>query len=298
MLGQDTVRTEVSIKNGTAPLSMSPTIKQDLANDEVESNFGPLFDRIAKLGQAELSEAQVITELEKLGLLPAPDETPIWQQLTPADWLQLLRGIARYSPHMAFSLVEARAAREQHVSQIPHPWKDFHASEIGLITSGCLWHAWQATLQHAQTRPMFRRHLADFPAIRLRLLKVFLHILRADSWASLLATSQDFRTRRRAATTLRFVADQVRIETQLLCGGTGYMRESPYAKALNGLQKADTLLRTWPSAKSRIFVPLQIKIDVAVRAKLMQLEPEASQLLSALLVSVDAGKTRHFYHPC
>lgn len=298
MLSHHTLRAEVPFQSGTAALSMTPTIEQDQANDAIENHYAPLFDRIAKLGQAELSETQIVKELEKLGLLPAPDETPIWEELAQADWLHLLRGIARYSPHMAFSLVESRITREQQASQIRHFGESRHASEIGLITSTCLWHAWETTLQHAQTRPMFRRHLADFPAIRLRLLKVLLHILRADSWASLLATSQDFRTRRRAVTALRFVADQVRIETQLLCGGTGYMRESPYAKALSGLQKADALLRTWPSAKSRIFMPLQIKIDAAVRAKLTQLEPEAGQLLSALLLVLDSGKATSFYHPC
>lgn len=298
MLSHHILRAEVSFHSSTAPLSMTPTIEQDQANDAIENHYAPLFDRIAKLGQAELSETQIVKELEKLGLLPAPDETPIWEELAQTDWLQLLRGVARYSPHMAFSLVESRIAREQQASQIRHFGESRHASEIGLITSACLWHAWETTLQHAQTRPMFRRHLADFPAIRLRLLKVLLHILRADSWASLLATSQDFRTRRRAVTALRFVADQVRIETQLLCGGTGYMRESRYAKALSGLQKADALLRTWPSAKSRIFMPLQFKIDAAVRAKLTQLEPEAGQLLSALLLSLDSGKATSFYHPC
>lgn len=263
----------------------TPCLNEAACVNDTLDQYGPLFDRIAQLDRLHLSEQAIIQELEKLGLTPNGLETPIWHLLTQSDWLQLLRGIARYSPKFAFALAECRVTRSNQALKVLHnqPLKDISISEIAMLSSGCVWHAWETCMQHAQTRPMFRRHLADFPAIQLRLLKVLIQVLRVDEWASLLVGTQNLRTRKRASTALRYVADKVRIETQLICGGTGYMRESAYASALSALQVIDDLLRGLPSTDTRVFSPLQKKVDAALQAKLMRVAPDLIRILDPVV---------------
>lgn len=255
---------------------------QCLDGDTLNQQFAPLIDRIATLEGKELSEQEIRKELERLGLVDKYEQTPICQLLTTVEWLHLLRGMGRSAPRFAFTLVRLRRSQGKAESTFAsaRPRSDLTTAEFAQITSGCLWYAWETCLQHAETRPMFRRYLADFPAIRLRLLRVLINVLHADEWAALLVTTQSLRTRMRASAALRRVADNIRIETQLICGGTGYMRESPYARALTALKQADDLLRGLPMAHASVFLPLQKKIEFAVSTRLKCMNPQLAVLQS------------------
>ncbi len=253
-----------------------------IEGDVLNQQFAPLFDRIAALAGKELSEQEIHNELERLGLVDKFEETPICQLLTTVEWMHLLRGMARCAPHFVFKLVKLRHSEGKAHGTIVNklPRSDLSIAELAQITSGCLWHTWEICLQHAETRPMFRRYLADFPAIRLRLLRVLMDVLRADEWATLLATTQSLRMRMRANAALHRLADSIRIETQLICGGTGYMRESHYASALLALKRIDELLRDLPMSSATVFPPLQKKIELVVSARLENVNLQLAVLQS------------------
>jgi alkylation response protein AidB-like acyl-CoA dehydrogenase len=140
-------------------------------------------------------------------------------------------------------------------------WRD----RLALI-NGCLWRLWTVTVDHAESRPMFRRHLGDFPAVRLRLLLLLAELLRADELAERAAAASPSATsgRNSAATlmgALRRCAETIRVETQQICGGSGYMRESHYAQALVWLDWCDGLMRVGPIADGVLAEPLATEID-------------------------------------
>jgi alkylation response protein AidB-like acyl-CoA dehydrogenase len=113
------------------------------------------------------------------------------------------------------------------------------------VANGALWCLWNATAAHAESRPMFRRVLADFPVIRYRLLRALVAVLEAEEHAERAAADPDDGGSRAA---FRAACSQVRTETQQLCGGSGFMCESDYAVTLMALDECLRLLGLLPSA--------------------------------------------------
>lgn len=235
-----------------------------------DTSFQVLYDRIASLESGGIDSDAIVVELERLGLAATKGEIPIWNSWSKLEWFLLLRDIARCAPRFGFKLAELRAANvvgEGGASGHARS-ADLPLSDLAALMSGCLWKAWETTVEHAESRPMFRRNLADFPAIRLRLLTALVNVLRVDEWAMLLASAPSSRVSMRACSALRRLADTVRIETQQICGGTGFMRESKYARVLQVLRSCDDLLRRQAMSKAKHFRPLDKKIEDAVAARI------------------------------
>jgi alkylation response protein AidB-like acyl-CoA dehydrogenase len=141
-------------------------------------------------------------------------------------------------------------------------WRDRLA-----LASGCLWKLWTVTVEHAESRPMFRRHLGDFPMVRLRLLMLFAELLRADEVSERAAAASPMAGAELMGT-LRRCSEAIRVETQQICGGTGYMRESAYARTLTWLDWCDGLMRLGPIADGMLDDRLADEIDRRVAARL------------------------------
>ena len=141
-------------------------------------------------------------------------------------------------------------------------WRDRLA-----LVSGSLWKLWTVTVEHAESRPMFRRHLGDFPMVRLRLLMLLVEVLRADEVSERAAAAPPLAGAALMGT-LRRCSEAIRIETQQICGGTGYMRESAYARALACLEWCDGLMRLGPIADGVLDESLADEIDRCVAAQL------------------------------
>lgn len=149
-------------------------------------------------------------------------------------------------------------------------WRDRLA-----LANGCLWRLWSVAIEHAESRPMFQRQLGDFPVIRFRLLSLLLHLLRADELTERAAALPPTLSRLLDAPSdlagaLRLVAQDVRVETQQICGGSGYMRESEYAQALSWFDWCDTLLRQGPMAEGLLSRNLLLEIEASVTKRLSQ----------------------------
>ena len=147
-------------------------------------------------------------------------------------------------------------------SLISSLWRDRLA-----LVSGCLWRLWTVTVEHAESRPMFRRHLGDFPMVRLRLLILLAEVLRADEVSERAAAASPVAGAGLMGT-LRRCSEAIRVETQQICGGTGYMRESAYARALTWLDWCDGLMRLGPIADGGFDDRLADEIDRCVAARL------------------------------
>lgn len=104
--------------------------------------------------------------------------------------------------------------------------------DVPAMLSGILQRMWRQCASHAEQRPMFRRCLADFPVVQYRLLLAMADALRADEIAARAALSGFARFAPGHADLLYRLAQEIKIETQQLCGGSGYMKESPYAETL------------------------------------------------------------------
>ena len=141
-------------------------------------------------------------------------------------------------------------------------WRDRLA-----LVSGCLWRLWTVTVAHAETRPMFRRHLGDFPMVRLRLLMLLAEVLRADELSERAAAATPMAGAELLGA-LRRSSEAIRVETQQICGGTGYMRESTYARALAWLDWCDGLMRLGPIADGVLDDRLADEVGRCVAARL------------------------------
>lgn len=115
--------------------------------------------------------------------------------------------------------------------------------ELLAVASGALWRLWNAAAEHAEARPMFRRVLADFPVVRLRLLRALAAVLEAEEHARRAAVHPDDGAARAA---FHDACLRVRTDTQQLCGGSGYMRESAYAEPLQALDQCLRILGLLP----------------------------------------------------
>lgn len=121
-------------------------------------------------------------------------------------------------------------------------------AELAALLTGVLYRLWEQACVHAESRPMFRRRLADFPAIRWRLIGAMGDVLRADEVALRLARHPAAAGRHRHAGALRRLAQAVRVELQQVCGGTGYMQESAFADTLAWFDWCDSVARQVPSS--------------------------------------------------
>ena len=147
-------------------------------------------------------------------------------------------------------------------SLISSLWRDRLA-----LVNGCLWKLWTVTVEHAESRPMFRRHLGDFPMVRLRLLMLLAELLRADELSERAAAATPMPGAELMGA-LRRCSEAIRVETQQICGGTGYMRESAYARALTWLDWCDGLMRFGPIADGVLDDRLADEIERHVAARL------------------------------
>lgn len=156
------------------------------------------------------------------------------------------------------------------------------------LWSGILWRLLDCTTAHAAQRPVFRRTLADFPAIQARLSAAQARVLRAEELADCAARQWDPAT----AAHFRCEAEAIRIETQQICGGSGFMRESPYAQSLIWHEWCDEVLRqSWQQSEGLAchHADFRAQIDAAVRERLAPLF--ASVPHSALPLPLWAGVT-------
>lgn len=113
------------------------------------------------------------------------------------------------------------------------------------VASGTLWRLWDASVEHAEARPLFGRVLADFPVIRYRLLRALAAVMEAEEHARRVAAGPDDAV---ARTGFHATCLQVRMDTQQLCGGGGYMRASRYALTWQALEESMAILRLLPGA--------------------------------------------------
>lgn len=119
--------------------------------------------------------------------------------------------------------------------------------DLLVVASGTLWRLWNACAAHAESRPMFRRVLADFPVIRYRLLSALVAVLEAEEHADRAVADHD---EGRPLAAFRAACLRVGTETQQLCGGSGFMRESDYAASLLQLDDCLRALGPLPTAAS------------------------------------------------
>jgi alkylation response protein AidB-like acyl-CoA dehydrogenase len=110
--------------------------------------------------------------------------------------------------------------------------------DLAAVLAGCLRRAWRQARDHAETRPMFKRHLADFEDIRYRLIRLSAALSDAEALAG------DANGRSLAALTA--LADEARDELQQIAGGTGYMADSAFAESVWWLDWLDRALRAGP----------------------------------------------------
>lgn len=168
----------------------------------------------------------------------------------------------------------------------------FRRDRLALI-SGCLWQLWTVTVDHAETRPMFRRCLGDFPAIRIRLLLLLAQLLRADALieraaAATLPAGLEPHLQAGLMGALRRCAGAIRTDTQQICGGSGYMRESRYAQALDWLDWCDGLMRLGPISDAALADGVAAEIDRSAARRLAGAGIGAQQ--SAMLLPPPAGR--------
>jgi alkylation response protein AidB-like acyl-CoA dehydrogenase len=155
-------------------------------------------------------------------------------------------------------------------------------TDVPLLLAGALRRLWELAAQHAETRPMFRRHLADFPVIQLRLLASMVEVMRAEQIALGLARNPARCFALGHASALRRKAQAVCIETQQICGGTGYMRNSAFAQTLAWIDWCDGARNLAPVGDAALSVYELADIDAGVMRQLTALGMPADQV-SALL---------------
>ena len=154
--------------------------------------------------------------------------------------------------------------------------------DVPLLLAGMLRRIWELAAQHAESRPMFRRHLADFPVIQLRLLASMVEVMRAEQIATGLAHNPAHCFALGHASALRRKAQAVCIETQQICGGTGYMRNSAFAQTLAWIDWCDGACNLAPVGDAVLSVHELADIDVGVMRRLTALGMPVDQV-SALL---------------
>lgn len=155
-------------------------------------------------------------------------------------------------------------------------------TDVPVLLAGTLRRIWELAAQHAETRPMFRRHLADFPVIQLRLLANMVEVMRAEHIATGLARNPARCFGLGHASPLRRKARAVCIETQQICGGTGYMRNSAFAQTLAWIEWCDGAINLAPVGDAALSVHELADIDAGVMRRLTALGMPIDQV-SALL---------------
>jgi hypothetical protein len=155
-------------------------------------------------------------------------------------------------------------------------------TDVPLLLAGTLRRIWKLAAQHAETRPMFRRHLADFPVIQLRLLASMVELMRAEQIATGLAQNPARCFALGHASALRRKAQAVYVETQQICGGMGYMRDSAFAEALAWIDWCDGACNLAPVGDAALSVPELADIDACIKRQLTALGMPIDQVSTLL----------------
>lgn len=142
------------------------------------------------------------------------------------------------------------------VATVPSCYQDVLA-----IWSGVLYRVWKQSALHAENRPMFRRHLADFPPIQYRLLTAMTNLLWADELIARLMQTQDETVIIATLPDIHRRAQAIWIETQQICGGSGYMLESDYGQSLVWFNWCRSILQQTPATDS----PLAMNEQESIR---------------------------------
>ncbi|MET3134532.1 hypothetical protein AAKU55_004832 [Oxalobacteraceae bacterium GrIS 1.11] len=196
-------------------------VSNEVANEVAADDVLACLAQVEALVGARRGAADPQRELALLGLTPE-DAGPLWDGLGEPAWRALLRAVARTCPQLGWALA---LLRRGHEADAAAPDGQPRPSDIPLLLTGILERLWQEAAAHAENRPLFRRHLADFPAIRWRLIMALAHVLRAERIGLAMPGPGH-------AAALRRAARAVRVDTQQICGGSGYMLESAFAGTL------------------------------------------------------------------
>jgi hypothetical protein len=213
-----------------------------------------LIDRLICDDAGSISPEQWVA----LGLVPGADAPGAADCMEAEAWQYLLRHLALRKPEAAVTLllfnrypiwsatVAAGVARLTETDWIAALIRltggtdSFRcAAELALILAACLHRAWVLTLQHAELRPMFRRQLANFQHVQFRLLELSELAARAERAAACLVATPEDQT---PLSELLDLCAALCNESQQICGGSGYLRETAFAETIVWIGGCETVL--------------------------------------------------------
>lgn len=205
--------------------------------------------RCPRLGMA-LAAARLIVDIACSA--PTPDAIAARATYVRAQWAEAAAPSLRVAAALLAALSSGLGPDSESVQDdmhigvaVPSAALRRVPGDLLAVGNGALWCLWNASAAHVESRPMFRRVLADFPVIRYRLLGALVAVLEAEAHAERAAADPDDGGARAA---FRAACLEVRTETQQLCGGSGFMCESDYAVTLIALDECLRMLALLPSA--------------------------------------------------